>query len=325
LPPSSVPDLFVLHPDWPPAFLPPEVVDRIRQAPQLYAERPTPLLFFQPDVPWILGERPPRGARGVDFTSRAAWSPPRFPDRPAVALFRAFEDAVRTGVHARLAGLRPVYFPLLRYRFLSPPSDMKARMDRADLWIFTSPRGVEGTYRWLKEAGSPWPSGKEIWAIGPSTARSLQRRGCVRIHLPDTYSAEGLVEALSRQPLAGRRALLFRTGGRDLLPEFLKAQGVQVDTLAPYVTEPFPEDRLRPFLPALCSAAHWAFTSPSTVVHLHTLLRRTGITPPDSVHFWSIGPATSQALRQVGWSARESQVHTPEGLIQTLTLSGQGG
>ncbi len=305
----------LLDPNWPPAFLPDEVVRRLQKATKLVAERPSPLLFFNPEVPWEIGPSPVHQDPGtVYLTSSAPWKPPTFPTGPGVVLFRAFDEARATGVALHLAGYTPIYFPLLRFRYLAPPPHFPETFTHADMLIFTSPRGVEGVFRWLQHFGIPWPD-VPVYAIGPSTARALEARVCFGVRIPKTYSAEGLVALLSSESLEGKEVLLLRSGGRPLIPELLRSRNAHVQTLPPYRTEPFPEERLLPFLKEILTAHHWMFTSPSTVQFLKEFLDQQGIAPPATVQIWAIGPATRQTLESLGWPSLESPVHTPEGMV----------
>lgn len=302
--------------DWPPELLPEALRDRIRGASALVAEKPTPLLLLNPDAPWL--DRMETVSPGtVVFSPHTPWGAPGLPPGPRVALFRAMDPALDTGLALRFAGFVPVYFPLLRFRFLPPPADLPRVLEEMEMAFFTSPRGVEGVFRWLREEGLPWPSVCTV-AIGPSTRKALEDRGVFRVHVPEQFSAEGLVALVEGMDVEGKRVVLFRTGGRALLPDALRARGALVRELRPYETLPYPEARLRPFEKDLLSADHWMFTSPSTVEGLASYLEHRNLPLPRRVTLWAIGPATRQALERRGWPFLESPVHTPEGLVETL-------
>ncbi len=310
--------------DWPLELLPEGLLCRIREAPALHAERPTPLLLPNPDVPWHLGPAEDPPARGVVFTEDAPWRAPVLPEGPRVALFRAVGEARGTGLLLRLSGFTPVYIPLLRFRYLAPPKEFPRLLYQADVLVFTSPRGVEGTFRWLQELRIRLPE-RPVVAIGPSTVRALEARGCFGVRFPEKFSAEGLVALFERENVSGKRILLLRSGGRSLLPEKLRERGAVVMEVAPYRTEAYPLDRLEMFLEDLLAARHWMLTSPSTVETLHRLLSHHGLAVPREAVLWAIGPATREAMETRGWPVRESPVHTPEGMVEALIQAEKQG
>jgi uroporphyrinogen III methyltransferase/synthase len=114
-----------------------------------------------------------------------------------------------------------------------------------------------------------------------------------------------MVEALAGVELS--RVLLARAKeGRDTLPDALRARGVEVDVVALYETVAEPVD------PSLVADVDWiTFTSASTVRFLGDI--------PPGPRLASIGPATSQALRDAGHEPDlEAVPHTPDGLVDAL-------
>ena len=74
-----------------------------------------------------------------------------------------------------------------------------------------------------------------VAAIGPGTARALRNHGIIADVVPETFVAEGLVEALKDIPV--QRALIARAAeARDVLPDALRARGAEVDVVALYET-----------------------------------------------------------------------------------------
>jgi uroporphyrinogen III methyltransferase/synthase len=120
-----------------------------------------------------------------------------------------------------------------------------------------------------------------------------------------------LVEALASVPV--ERALIARAAeGRDVLPDALRARGASVDVVALYETVPEPlSDEARE---AAAAADYVLFTSASSV----RFFAEAGgsLSGPKLV---SIGPATSEALREHGAQPDlEADPHTPDGLIAAL-------
>ncbi len=133
-----------------------------------------------------------------------------------------------------------------------------------DLVCLTSPNGVEGMFARLAAGGRDARSlaGARVAAIGPGTAAALAAHGIDADVVPERFVAEALAEALADVP--ARRALIARASqAREVLPEALRARGIEVDVLALYetVAEPLSERGLA----AARSADYVTFTSSSTV------------------------------------------------------------
>jgi uroporphyrinogen-III synthase len=118
--------------------------------------------------------------------------------------------------------------------------------------------------------------------------------------------------------VANRRILLARAEiARDVIPDALRAGGAVVDVVDAYrngVPADAPE-LLRKALMRPVDAA--AFTSSSTALHLAEAAARAGIAfPLAGAKAVSIGPVTSQTLRDLGWApAAEADPHDVPGLI----------
>ena len=129
--------------------------------------------------------------------------------------------------------------------------------------------------------------------------------------------AEGLVEALAEIPV--RRALVARAEeARDVLPDALRARGAEVDVLALYrtVAEPLDDDARERAL----GADYATFTSASSARFFHAAAGT--LSGPRLV---SIGPATSAAMRELGFEPDvEAADHTPDGLVAALLADASG-
>jgi uroporphyrinogen-III synthase len=120
--------------------------------------------------------------------------------------------------------------------------------------------------------------------------------------VPQSYVAESLAEGL-RDRVAGKRVLLARAAvARDVIPDALRKVGAEVDVVEAYrngLPEAAPEQLRRAVADGLDAAT---FTSSSSVTHLAEAVRVAGIAwPLAGVPAVSIGPVTSQALRELGW------------------------
>jgi uroporphyrinogen-III synthase/uroporphyrinogen III methyltransferase/synthase len=242
-----------------------------------------------------------------------------------VLVTRAAHQAGRLSEGLRTLGAETVEVPVLE---IQPPLD-SAPMDAAlqqltqyDWLILTS----ANTVRALDERaaaqgrGLVQPDTLKVAAVGEATAAAARKVGLQVAFVPDSYMAEGLVQGLAGQA-AGRRILLARAAvARDVIPDALRAAGAAVDVVDAYrnvLPEAAPE-LLRKALSAGIDAA--TFTSSSSATHLAEAARRAGIAwPLASVPAVSIGPITSQTLRELEWEpAIEAKPSDISGLIAAV-------
>jgi uroporphyrinogen III methyltransferase/synthase len=165
-------------------------------------------------------------------------------------------------------------------------------------------------------------AGARVAAIGPGTAAALAAHGIAADVVPERFVAEALVEALAEVP--ARRALVARASqAREVLPEALRSRGIEVDVLPLYetVAEPLSERTLA----AARSADYVTFTSSSTVrFFLEAAGADAALSPRTRVV--SIGPVTSEALRESGLEAHvEAERHDVEGLLDALLADATRG
>jgi uroporphyrinogen III methyltransferase/synthase len=244
--------------------------------------------------------------------SELAWLESRPLGGRTVAVTRARAQA--SGLAARLRDLGAVVIeaPAIRIQELEGPAPDPSLYDVVCL---TSPNGVRLLFERLHRAGRDARAfgDARVAAIGPGTAAALREHGLIADVVPERYVAEGLVEALADVPL--ERALIARAAqARDVLPDALRARGVEVDVVELYetVAEPM-SDRQRE---AVAGADYVTFTSSSTV---RFFLASLDGEAPESARLVSIGPVTSQTLREHG---REPDVeatrHDIDGLVDAI-------
>jgi uroporphyrinogen-III synthase len=162
----------------------------------------------------------------------------------------------------------------------------------------------------------------KIAAVGSATAQALRNTGLQIAVTPREYVAESLVEALGDR-VQGQRILLARAAvARDVIPDALRARGATLTIVDAYRTV-VPADsvtRIRTLLESgrqIPDAA--TFTSSSTVTNFLQLLREAGLAVPETLRAISIGPITSQTLRDHGWEpASEADPHDLNGLVQAV-------
>jgi uroporphyrinogen III methyltransferase / synthase len=244
--------------------------------------------------------------------SELAW----FESRPlggrTVAVTRARAQASGLASRLRDLGAAVIEAPAIRIQEIEGPAP---ELGRYDLVCVTSPNGVRLLFDRLHRAGRDARAfgGSRVAAIGPGTAAALREHGLIADVVPERFVAEGLVEALADVPVS--RALIARAAqARDVLPDALRDRGAEVDVLELYetVAEPMSERERE----VVTGADYVTFTSSSTVRFFFQSLDGA---LPDRVRLVSIGPVTSQTLREHG---REPDVeatrHDVDGLVGAL-------
>jgi uroporphyrinogen III methyltransferase / synthase len=220
-------------------------------------------------------------------------------------------------------GAEVVAFPTIAF---APPTDWSALDDALDRladyhWvIFTSVNGVRFFCQRLDARGIA-PSAlahARLAAIGPATAREIERLGLAVALVPDEYIAEAVADGLG--DVFGQRILLPRAAeAREALAVILRDRGATVDEIATYYT-----------LPAHPSAASVAnlergidiatFTSSSTVRNYFALLgedvaRRTLA----EALVACIGPITASTARDYGLTVGVvAEQYTADGLVAAI-------
>ena len=176
------------------------------------------------------------------------------------------------------------------------------------------------------EAPQTYPGIPRLAAIGPATAQALLNAGTASspndILVPSQAVAESLLAALrpyAVQPDGSEtRFLLIRAEqARELLPEGLCAAGAEV-TIAPSYQTVIPESSLtalRALFKTDAGLDAITFTSSSSVRNLLELCESAGVPLPASALRLSIGPITSQTLREAGLPPH---AEAPEANVRSL-------
>ena len=221
-----------------------------------------------------------------------------------VLVTRAAKQAGRLSEALRARGFEPVEVPLLE---IAPPASFEP-LDRAldelesfDWLLVTSVNTVEALVRRAEELGLDLAPPR-IAAVGSATAEAVRKAGWELALTPQKYVAESLVEALL-DSVGGKRILLARAAvARDVIPDALTAAGAEMTVVDAYRNR-MPQGaagHLRAVLEQGIDVA--TFTSSSSVEHLFEALRESELTwPLPGVKAVSIGPITSQKLRDLGW------------------------
>lgn len=229
------------------------------------------------------------------------------------------------GLVAALEGLgaKVVRLPAVR---VEPPVDQAplrhAVQSASDYhWVvFTSVNGVDFFVRAAEDLGvdvTDALAAPRLCCVGPATAGALEALGLNVEVVPDTHSAEGVVDALStRTRLRGQRILIPTVAeARPVLRTGLREQGAEVDDVIAYRTVSVEEagpgvlDQIGRGVDLV------TFTSPSTVRSFHRLVGGQVVAAAAV-----IGPVTADAAREVGYRvAVEADPFTIPGLVEAIS------
>ncbi|HEV3130242.1 MAG TPA: uroporphyrinogen-III C-methyltransferase [Solirubrobacteraceae bacterium] len=229
----------------------------------------------------------------------------------SVAVTRARAQASSLVARLRSLGAAVLEAPAIR---IEPIDGPVPDLEPYDLVCLTSPNGVRFLFDRLAAVGRDARALGAAWvaAIGPGTAAALRQYGVIADVVPEEFTAEGLLEALTDQPV--ERVLVARAAeARDVLVNTLRDRGAEVDVLPLYetVAEPLSAEQRA----AAGQADYVTFTSSSTVKFF---LQSTGGQPPQG-RIVSIGPITSATLREHGLEPHvEASRHDIDGVVQAL-------
>jgi len=228
-------------------------------------------------------------------------------------------------------GAHPVLLPAIELERRADEGALAGPLERLRrgvyAWtVFTSANAVETTLELLADLGADARAfaGTRICAIGPGTALALRSHGLIADLVPEGAIGESVVEALADanggSALAGDTVLLPRAeGGREVLPDGLRAAGAEVDEVRLYVAAPPAEPPAEAL--ALVRAGEIdavTFTSSSTVRNLATVLGGDFGALRGSL-VACIGPSTAATASDFGLAPDVvAEEHTVTGLVDAL-------
>lgn len=242
-----------------------------------------------------------------------------------ILVTRAAHQAGKLSDGLRVVGAEAVEVPVLE---IEPPQNLEP-LDKAldeihsyDWLVLTSANTVRALVERAGMLMLPLTSLAQlnVAAVGEATAETARNAGFKVAVVPETYVAEALVDCLAGR-VAGKRILLARAEvARDVIPDALRAAGAEVDALDAY-RNVVPEAAAQALRAALAKGIDAAtFTSSSSVTHLAEAARKAGIAFPFAgVAAVSIGPITTETLRQLNWEpAAEASASDIPGLVAAV-------
>ena len=180
--------------------------------------------------------------------------------------------------------------------------------------VFTSPAGPEIFFRRLRAAGRDARalSGLTLAAIGPKTAKALEKHGVTADLVPETYDSDHLAKAL--EVVEGPVLLCRASRGSTALPEMLERKGIPFADVPIYdtvYTSPDPQkvDAL------LGEKLLVTFTSASTVRGFVESLPGRDL---KNVIGCCIGKQTETEAKKYGLTTVVSQEATMDSLMETI-------
>src|SRR5215472_12563875 len=220
-----------------------------------------------------------------------------------ILVTRASHQAYALSEPLRRLGAAVIEVPTIEIRSTGnrgPLEHALLKIDHYDTLILTSVNGVEILFDRYNRMGLPIVDMQHlrVVAIGPATATAIQSEGLSVSIVPEKYVAESVIEALRGKINQHSRVLIVRAR---------VAEGAK-ENLEKIFTDP-------------ASRPHViTFTSSSTATNFLNLLDVNNRVFLEGVKLASIGPVTSETLRQAGFApAIEAQEYTMQGLIAAIT------
>ena len=228
------------------------------------------------------------------------------------------EDRSGTLTHRlRELGAEAVDYPCIRTVAREENPELEeaiGNLSRYRCLVFTSPAGPEIFFRRLRAAGRDARalSGLTLAAIGPKTAKALEKHGVTADLVPETYDSDHLAKAL--EAVEGPVLLCRASRGSTALPEMLESKGIPFADVPIYdtvYTSPDPQkvDAL------LGEKLLVTFTSASTVRGFVESLPGRDL---KNVIGCCIGKQTETEAKKYGLTTVVSQEATMESLMETI-------
>jgi len=242
-----------------------------------------------------------------------------------VLVTRAAKQSGKLSEGLRSLGAIPVEVPVLEIRPPASFAPLDAALQRLNIYdwlILTSTNAVHVLAERASCAGISLQASApaQVAVVGSSTAAEVEKLGLKVDLIPAQFVAESLIAELEGK-VAGNRILLVRAAvARDILPDALRAAGATVDIADAYQNA-LPESAAAQLRAAMQQGIDAAtFTSSSSAAHLAEAAKQAGIAFPFAgVPAVSIGPITSQTLRELNWPpAAEASPSDIPGLIAAV-------
>lgn len=259
----------------------------------------------------------------VNLREKLAW----FENKPLfgkkILVTRARTQSSQLVQKLRLLGADVLELPLIKIvsQTDSKPLEEAIKNCQTYRWlIFTSFNGITLFFEKFKKLGYDIRqlAGVKIAVVGKESAYLLSQQYHLQAELVAPQStAESLSEAFTALDLTQQKMLLIQGNlASPLLQENLTEAGAEVNKIEIYRTELETRDIFQTRTRLETEGVDWIiFTSTSTVEHWHQL----HLTLPNPWRALSIGPVTSEKLKQLGYTTiLQSKEPSLDGIISTL-------
>jgi uroporphyrinogen III methyltransferase/synthase len=243
-----------------------------------------------------------------------------------IVITRARSQASRLRHMLARLGADVLEIPTIRIERVPLPEDQQNRLSsfgqHFDWVVFSSPNGAERFFDEMQSGSIDLRAlgSVKIASLGPATSAYIRARGLHVDLQPAIFTKEALAAAFDRLDVKAKRFCLVQGGLADSgLADHLSSRGANVESWIVYDTKPETEDRSGARTRFLQEGAHWVvFTSASTVENWHRL----NIEPVEKENrprAISMGPVTSEKLRQLGYeNIAEAPMQTLESIMETI-------
>jgi uroporphyrinogen III methyltransferase/synthase len=257
-----------------------------------------------------------------------------FENRPlfgqTIVVTRTRQQASELTQKLEALGATVIEAPTIEIGPAADPQSVDAKLrdiGKYDWTVFTSANGVAEARRRIDNLGLDCRTfGKtKIAAIGEVTAKAIREQLCLHVDLcPPSFVAEALAhELIAKGEVTGKRFLLLRADiARPILREKLLASGAaEVADVPLYQT--LPAQSLPTGLEALLQNHRITcitFASASSVRNFLALLGPNHAKLLQGVNLASIGPITSEAMRQAGLNPSiQAETFNIPGLVTAIS------
>jgi uroporphyrinogen III methyltransferase/synthase len=221
-----------------------------------------------------------------------------------IVITRTIEQSRESAAALTNLGANVIIVPTLE---IVPPSDWSkfdsvvAHPDRIDFIIFTSVHSVQMFSKRIQDIGALINYNQtKVVAVGNKTSAYCHKNNINVNIVPDKFSSEGVIEALSKYNLKNKVVFIPRSAiGREELPMGLKDLGAIIKSVPVYNVAIPSGENLKPSLQLLDSSNIdlFIFTSPST---FENFLQIANIKNPfqyfSGFDVAAIGPTTKEAI-----------------------------
>jgi uroporphyrinogen III methyltransferase / synthase len=235
-----------------------------------------------------------------------------------IVVTRTREQASVLAEKLTVLGANAIEFPTIEIRVkdnLSRLNEAISNIENYHWIIFTSQNAVNIFFNVLKavKKDARVLHSNKIMAIGPATAKELNRYFIEPDIVPSEYVAEEIINEMNRIGIAGKRILLpCASEARLTLKEGLTALGGNVDRVEIYDTI-IPQNISVDAMSAVNSADMITFTSSSTVKNFYRIVKNT------NAKLACIGPITAETIEKIGYSPDiTASEYTIDGLVDAI-------